>query len=121
MRFKSSTMRKLLLLAVVATSLAASAQQGRNPRPADLQPLPEAPPAPNLEADPGLEPEVTIIQRDGAKVEEYRVRGKLYAMKVTPAVGPAYYLVDERGDGQFLRREGLDTGLRVPTWIIHKF
>jgi hypothetical protein len=42
-------------------------------------------------------------------------------MKVTPAAGPAYYLVDERGDGQFLRRDNLDTGLRVPNWVILTF
>jgi hypothetical protein len=29
--------------------------------------------------------------------------------------------VDDRGDGKFVRQEGLDSGLRVPQWIIHKF
>ena len=114
-------MRRLFLLALVAVSLTAFAQGSQKPKPPGLQPLPEAPPPPNIPGDPGLEPEITIIQKDGAKVEEYRVRGKLYAMKVTPAAGPAYYLVDERGDGQFLRRDNLDTGLRVPNWIIHTF
>ncbi|MBA2690336.1 MAG: DUF2782 domain-containing protein [Burkholderiales bacterium] len=114
-------MRRFLLLALIAAALSASAQEGRRPQPPGLQPLPQASPPPNNQSDPGLEPEVTIIQRDGAKVEEYRVRGKLFAMKVTPAVGPAYYLVDERGDGQFIRRDNLDTGLRVPRWLILTF
>lgn len=113
-------MRRLFVLALIAAAFSVFAQQGRRPPPTGLEPLPTAPP-PNTAADPGLEPEITIIQRDGAKVEEYRVRGKLFAMKVTPAVGPAYYLVDERGDGQFLRRDNLDTGLRVPNWIILSF
>lgn len=114
-------MRRFFLLALLATTLTAFAQEGRHSKPPGLEPLPEAPPPPNVLTDPGLEPQVTIIQKDGAKVEEYRLRGKLYAMKVTPAKGPAYYLVDERGDGQFLRRDNLDTGLRVPTWVILTF
>ena len=114
-------MRRTILILVLATSCAAFAQEGKRPKPPNLEPLPEAPPPPSLPSDPSLEPQVTIIQKDGAKVEEYRVRGKLFAMKVTPAVGPAYYLVDERGDVQFLRRDNLDTGLRVPTWVILTF
>ena len=114
-------MRKAILLLLCIANCAVFAQDGKRPKPANLEPLPEAPPPPNLPADPSLEPQVTIIQKDGAKIEEYRIRGKLYAMKVTPAAGPPYYLVDERGDGQFLRRENLDTGLRVPTWVILTF
>jgi len=114
-------MRRTIVICLVLASVTAFAQDGKRPKPPNLEPLPEAPPPPTVPADPSLEPQITIIQKDGAKVEEYRVRGKLYAMKVTPAAGPAYYLVDERGDGQFLRRDNLDTGLRVPNWVILTF
>jgi hypothetical protein len=42
-------------------------------------------------------------------------------IKITPKNGVPYYLVDDRGDGKFSRREGLDSGLRVPRWIIKRF
>ena len=60
-------------------------------------------------------------ESNGDVVEEYRVNGKLYMLKVTPKYGPAYYLIDERGDGQWSRQNTLDSGLRVPMWVIGTF
>lgn len=116
-------MRLLLLLALVGLGLPSWAQSDKHPKPSDLQPVPEAspPPAGAKGGDADLEPEVTITTKEGAKVEEYRIRGKLYAMKVTPAKGPPYYLIDERGDGEFIRHDNLDSGLRVPNWVIFRF
>jgi hypothetical protein len=42
-------------------------------------------------------------------------------VKVTPTSGPSYYLIDSKGDGKFSRQESLDTGLRVPHWVIGTF
>ena len=110
-------MRRLLLIMAsgLFTQLALAADV-----PANLEPLPEPPPPPMIE-DGGLEPQVTITQRGEDKVEEYRVNGKLYMLKVTPKYGPAYYLIDERGDGQWSRQNTLDSGLRVPMWVIGTF
>ena len=110
-------MRRLLfLLALLAMS--AAAQQP----PAGLQPIPEPPPPPpGMQPDPALEPQVTITHRGEDKVEEYRMNGKLYMLKVTPPHGVPYYLVDEKGDCKWSRQDSLDTGLRVPMWVIHKF
>lgn len=108
--------RSLLALCVAAAALPAAGQ-----RPADLQPLPEPPPPPPGIADPSLEPQVTIVRRGEDKVEEYRVKGKLYMMKVTPPHGKPYYLVDEQGDGTWARRDATETGLRVPMWVILNF
>ena len=41
--------------------------------------------------------------------------------EVTPPHGVPYYLVDERGDGRMTRQEPLDSGLRVPMWVIGTF
>jgi hypothetical protein len=115
-------MRFLVLLAVFGLAFSSWAQEEKRPKPANLQPLPEAPPPPAVPGgDPDLEPQITITTKDGAKVEEYRVRGKLYAMKVTPAKGAPYYLIDDRGDGQFIRHDSLDSGLRVPNWVLFRF
>lgn len=89
--------------------------------PPRLEPLPEPPPPPPGVIDESLEPQITIIQRGGDKIEEYRVSGKLYMVKVTPARGKPYYLVDERGDGRFTRLDHLDSGVRVPQWVIGTF
>jgi hypothetical protein len=86
--------------------------------PDNLQPL--APP-PAMENAPENEPEVTITKRTEQTIEEYRVGGKLYMIKVTPKVGPPYYLVDDQGDGKFSRQESLDSGFRPPRWVIRRF
>lgn len=67
-------------------------------------------------------PQVTITTRkEETTIEEYRVGGKLYMIKVTPKHGKPYYLVDDLGDGRFARQDGLDSGVRVPRWVIKKF
>jgi hypothetical protein len=99
-----------------------SSAWGYAQQPKDLQPLPEPPPPPKgAELDPALEPQVTIIKRGEDTIEEYRVHGQLYMIKVTPPHGKPYYLIDQRGDGKFARQESLDSGVRAPQWVIHKF
>jgi hypothetical protein len=114
-------MRRLVPLFIAAMLLAAVLPAAAQSRPADLQPLPDAPPPPPGIVDPSLEPQVTIVKRGEDKVEEYRVNGKLYMMKVMPPRGKPYYLVDEQGNGTWARRDATETGLRVPMWVIHTF
>lgn len=115
---RPQSLRLLTALLFGAVVLPAAAQN----RPADLQPLPEPPPPPPGMADADLEPQVTIKKRGEDKVEEYRVNGKLYMIKVTPPHGTPYYLVDPKGDGGFVREEvGGGKSLSVPMWVIHSF
>ena len=106
----------LLLSGLAATVFAAQ------PAPDNLEPLPP-PPAIDITTESGVDDEapVTIIKQSEQTVEEYRVGGKLYMIKITPKHGVAYYLVDERGDGKFVRQESLDSGLRPPRWVIKRF
>lgn len=108
-----------LFLALSVFSLAAFAAK---PTPDLLQPLP---PPPVLEATPDSaaddEPQVTIIKEAEQIIEEYRMGGKVYMIKITPKVGKPYYLVDDRGDGKFVRQESLDSGFRPPRWVIKRF
>lgn len=84
----------------------------------------EAVPPPPVLPDPvesgePIEPEVTIIQREDAEIEEYRHNGRLYMVKVTPRVGKPYYLVDSTGDGRLeSRRSQLYDDNIVPQWIL---
>mgnify|MGYP000914566494 FL=1 len=110
-------MRRFFLILATLLAFPAAAQKP----PADLQPLPEPPPPPPGVVDPSLEPQVVITKRGEDRVEEYRVNGKLYMLKVTPPHGASYYLVDEKGDGKMTRQETLDSGLRVPMWVIGTF
>lgn len=101
----------MLMLFVALPTVAADA-------PPVLQPIPEPPPLPVGSVDQDLEPEVTITQRGGDKVEEYRANGKLYMIKVTPSHGVPYYMVDETGDGVMMRKNTLSSGTRPPMWLI---
>ena len=110
---------RLISAAMFCIALSAYAQSNR---PNDLQPLPETPPPPQPQIDQSLEPEVTIIKRGEETVEEFRVHGRLYMIKVTPSsTGIPYYLIDENGTGKFSRRDDLDNPVKVPMWVIFSF
>ncbi|HZV55906.1 MAG TPA: DUF2782 domain-containing protein [Rhodocyclaceae bacterium] len=109
-------MRRAVFILCSILALPVAAQN----RPADLQPLP-VPPPPQMTGDAATEPQVTIIKRGQDKVEEFRMNGRLYMMKVTPPRGKPYYLIDQQGDGKWARHEGIDTGLRVPHWVVGTF
>lgn len=86
----------------------------------ELEPVePPPPPPPVVVNGEPIEPEVTIVQRKDAKVEEYRVHGHLYMVKITPVVGPAYYLRDNDGDGTMeTRMSELGGNIIVPQWVL---
>ena len=105
----------VLLLAALALNVAAQTQ------PPKLEPIPEPPPPPPGSLNEALEPQVTITRRGEDKVEEFRISGKLYMMKVTPPHGRPYYLIDQLGDGSWARQDGVGTRLRVPQWVIGTF
>ena len=104
------------LIAIMSGTLAYAQNKPAN------QPIPEPPPPPpGYELDPAAEPQVTIRKRGEDTIEEYRISGKLYMIKVTPPNGRPYYMIDERGDGKFARQESHDSGIRPPMWVIHQF
>ena len=115
-------MRSLFLFValLVAAAVPASAQT-RAEQPA-APAVPDARPPALMPLDDSIEPQVTIRQREGETVEEYRVNGKLYKIKVTPQRGEPYFLIDPRGDGSFVRQDSPGTpGLSVPMWVIGTF
>lgn len=63
------------------------------------------------------EPDVTIRKEGDRTVQEYRVNGFLYAIKVTPKNGKPYFLVRSDGsDGNFVRSD--DPDMLIPAWEI---
>ena len=110
-------MRRLIVVLLSAVALNVAAQT----RPPKLEPIPEPPPPPAGSLNEALEPQVTITRRGEDKVEEFRMSGKLYMLKVTPPHGVSYYLIDNAGDGTWSRQDSRDSGLRVPMWVIGTF
>jgi len=82
------------------------------------------PPPPELleEGDKHLpEPEVTIIKRKEMTIEEFRINGQLRYAKITPKVGPAYYMVDTDGDGELDTKHKDLRNPPVQQWILYKW
>jgi uncharacterized protein DUF2782 len=110
------------LLIILGLLFASSALMAGNSNPGGLEPVPEPPELPDpLETGENIEPVITIIHKDDAVIEEYSVNGTVYMVKVTPAVGPAYYLIDNNGDGNFAtKRHELDQVI-VPQWVLFRW
>ena len=122
-------MRILIALLLAVFLVPAFAQSGARPRPAGSLPLEEVPPPPPMVVDTpesALEKELRDAQmtertEGEQKVQEYRVKGKLFMMRVTPKHGRPYIMIDHKGDGQFARQDNLDSGVRVPQWVLVEF
>jgi hypothetical protein len=111
-------MRSHRLLFVLPAVLAAWAWAQPAEPPASVD---DRPPA-LIPLDDSVEPQITIRDREGEIVEEYRVNGRLYKIRVTPLRGEPYILIDHRGDGSFVPHDGPGTpGLSVPQWVIGTF
>ena len=101
----------LVAMPVVAQTSAEPTASDSDDRPPALAPL-----------DDDFEPEVSIRQQDGDTIEEYRVNGRLYKIRVIPLRGEPYILIDRRGDGAFVRHDGPGSpGLSLPMWAIGTF
>lgn len=74
-------------------------------------------PLPLLAEDaPSGEPEITIRQEGDKTIQEYRVNGFLYAIKVTPKGGKPYFLVRADGEAHWMRSDKPD--MLIPQWEI---
>ncbi|MEC9340536.1 MAG: DUF2782 domain-containing protein [Pseudomonadota bacterium] len=105
-------------------SLQELAEQG-----AAVPPVPDAPdtkagvaPPPLPEEEAEIQPEVVIRKRGSNTVEEYRINGQLYKVKVTPPRGAPYFLMDTDGDGLMdTRRNDLNADMVVPQWVLFRW
>lgn len=124
-------MHKIIFTLMLSFSLPIMAQSDQ---PKDLQPLPELsepPPLPELseppplppdiELDPELEPEITIINRGEDTIEEHRINGELYMIKVIPRIGLPYYLVRNRNGTEFSLPGDVGIDVSAPMWRILEF
>ncbi len=108
-------MRKLpglSILIIPALSFAEPPPQGEE--------VPEAPDLPMpVQRGETLEPDITIIRRGKKTIQEYRINGQLYKVKIIPDIGPPYFLVDIDGDGNMeVRGTDLDNKININQWTI---
>lgn len=87
-------------------------------RRADIPPPPPLLTGPN---DEKLEPVVTIRKDGEREVEEYRIRGQLFAIRVKVKGAPAYWLVDPDGSGRMVPGQGIGPTISVPKWVLREF
>lgn len=123
-KLASSLARRTPLVAALVWGLAAwSASPAFAQSPPTLEPLPEISTPPQIGLDPKLEPEVKIFNRGADKVEEFRVNGKLYMVRITPPGGAPYVLLDQTGGGHLIPSNGqVDArSISVPMWVIKTF
>ena len=110
----------LSLFMVLVFANMASAQDNTE-APLDAVPPPPDIPEPLQSGEP-IEPEVTILQKENSTVEEYRVNGRLYMVKITPSAGVPYYLMDRDGDGMMeFRTSKLGDDVVVPQWVLFEW
>lgn len=90
----------LLAASVMFTWAPLLAQEDLEKPPAIPNAVVEEEPLPPKIQDEQLEPTVTIREEEDRRIEEYRINGRVYMIKVTPKKGIPYYYIDSDGDGQ---------------------
>ena len=69
-----------------------------------------------------LAPDVTLKEHENRTVQEYRINGRLYKVRITPSLGAPYYLVDQDGSGDLSWHSGSGPGTtRVPQWVLMRW
>ena len=64
------------------------------------------------------QPDVRIIRKKDAVIEEYRVNGLLRFIKITPSIGSPYYMVDTDGDGVLETKEDDFANPPINQWLL---
>lgn len=64
------------------------------------------------------QPDVRIIRKKDAVIEEYRVNGHLRFVKITPSIGSPYYMVDTDGDGILETKEDDFSNPPINQWLL---
>ena len=88
----------------------------------DREVFEEIPPPPSIvDSDYINEPEVTIRKEEDKFLEEYRVNGQLYMIKVSPKNAPSYYLYKNSEAADWVRYDDPTAPMNVPRWVLFTF
>ncbi len=106
-------MLRTLIISLLLLPAIGIAEQSMKPA---LVPEPPELPMPVQDGEV-LEPDITIIRKGKKTIQEFRKNGQLYMIRIKPAVGPAYYLIDTDGDGNMdVRQSDLDKESLINQW-----
>ena len=108
-------------LLAAAAGVLAQAASPPPPPPPDSEPLPEIPPPPEIAGDPDLEPQVTITQQGRRDRRGGAGQRQAGLDQGHAAPRPALFPDSGRRRQTFIRRDSLDTGLKVPLWLLFEF
>jgi hypothetical protein len=115
----------LLSVSLFVLGMSVAISQAAEPKDAGAKAkVPPPPPIPDLPDMGGNEQDihadVTIRKGKDEVVEEYRIHGQLYMVRVIPSVGKPYYLrYPEGANGRVIRRE-LDD-IQTPYWKLFEW
>jgi len=104
---RNISFRQWKLLSAIAAIAVMTLLPGSLPAQDDLAKPPPIPPAdaedvpipPKIQEEQ-IVPTVTIREEEDRMIEEYRLGGQIYMVKVTPKGGVPYYYIDTDGDGK---------------------
>lgn len=69
-----------------------------------------------------LAPDVTLHEHENRTVQEYRINGRLYKVRITPSLGAPYYLMDQDGSGDLSWNSGSGpAATQVPQWVLMRW
>jgi hypothetical protein len=115
----SDFMTRFLLIVLLLANTLVYAEEGSS---SDSQVVmdPDQPELPaQVKSGEPMEPDVTIIRRGNESIEEYRINNHVYMLKITPAIGPSYYMTDKDGDGNMdVRQSYLQSGMNINKWVL---
>ncbi len=104
--------KTLFALSLTLTSAACWAQQAPTPA------IDPPPPPPPMQSGESIEPEIRIVETERGVIHQYRLEGRVYMVKIIPAAGEPYYLIDTNGDGELDSQAGDIKNISVPQWVI---
>lgn len=114
-------MRTLTRIGLIVTLTATQVCQAETQDEPAAFPEPPELPAP-IQSGEEMQPDITIIKKGDDTIQEFRRNGQLYMVKVKPAIGPSYYMLDKNGDGVMdVKKNDLDKNLNINQWLLFEW
>jgi hypothetical protein len=99
LKFEGLMMALLIMLTPIGMTPLLAQEDLEVPPPIPPEDAPEMPLPPKVQNEQ-IEPTVTIREEEKRLIEEYRMNGQIYMVKITPKGGIPYYYIDTDGDGR---------------------
>ena len=109
--------KPLLFISLLSLTLASPFLQAAEPS-AEVPPPPVIPEG--FEEESNIKADVTIRKGKDKVIEEYRISGKLYMVRIIPTIGKPYYIKYPEGEsGRVIRHELED--IKTPFWKLFEW